>query len=108
VFGVLTSEIAKIKRKILAVHALSGELWSTGNTEARTLALLIANPARETSADADAFPRDGPVRFVGSYLSDHVARSPVAEDTMGAWMKAKNGSARLMGHGILAARPRGA
>jgi hypothetical protein len=58
------------------------ELWETGNAEARILALLIADPKKLTRADADGLVQDGPVRFLDSYLSGLLARSPIAEETM--------------------------
>ena len=37
VCGVLTSEVAKIQKKIKVDHSLAMELWKTGNAEARIL-----------------------------------------------------------------------
>ena len=68
------------------------------------LALQIADPERLTRADADRLVKDGPVRFLGCYLSGLVARSPIAEETMRAWMKSPDELTREMGYGILAAR----
>jgi 3-methyladenine DNA glycosylase AlkD len=106
VFGVLTSEIAKIQKKIKVDHALALELWKTGNAEARVLALQVADPAKLTRADADGLVKDGQVRFVGPYLSGLVARSPIAEKTMRAWMSSPDESPREIGYGILGARLR--
>ncbi len=106
VCGALTSEIAKIRKKIKVDHALSKDLWKTGNAEARILSLLIADPSKVTRADADALLKDGPVRFVGCYLSDLLARSPIAGATMRAWMKSKDEFPREMGYGILGVRLR--
>ena len=104
VFGVLTSEIAKLQKKIKVDHALALELWKTGNAEARILALQVADPEKLTRADADGLLKDGPVRFVGYYLSGLLGRSPIAEETMRAWMKSPDEFAREMGYGILGAR----
>jgi 3-methyladenine DNA glycosylase AlkD len=106
VYGVLTSEITKIKKKIKVDHALAMELWDTGNAEARILALLIADPARMSRADADALVKDVPVRFLGSYLCDLLARGSIADATMRAWMKSKEECHREMGYGILGVRLR--
>ena len=104
VFGVLTSEIAKLKKKIKVDHALAMELWRTGNAEARVLALQVADPERLTRADADRLLEEGPGRFLGCYLSGLLARSPIADETMRAWTKSKDELTREMGYGILAAR----
>ncbi len=104
VFGVLTSEIAKLQKKIKVDHTLAMELWKTGNAEARVLALLVADPKKLTRADADRLLEDGPVHFVGCYLTGLLARSPIAEETMRAWMKSPDEFTREMGYGILAVR----
>ncbi|TXT39459.1 MAG: hypothetical protein FD138_71 [Planctomycetota bacterium] len=104
VFGVLTSEIAKLQKKIKVDHALAMELWKTGNAEARVLALLIADPEKLTRADADRLLKDGPVHFVGCYLTGLLARSPIAEETMRAWMKSPDEFTREAGYGILGVR----
>ena len=104
VFGVLTSEIAKLQKKIKVDHTLAMELWKTGNAEARVLALLVADPEKLTRGDADRLLKEGPVRFVGCYLSALLARSPIAEGTMRAWMKSPDEFPREMGYGILSVR----
>lgn len=51
VFGVLTSEIARLQKRIKINHALAMELWKTGNAEARVLALQVADPEKLTRSD---------------------------------------------------------
>jgi 3-methyladenine DNA glycosylase AlkD len=104
VFGALTSDIAKLQKKIKADNALAMELWKTGNAEARVLALQVADPARLTRTDADRLLKEGPVRFVWPYLCGLVARSPIAEKTMQAWMKSTDEHARELGYAIFAVR----
>jgi 3-methyladenine DNA glycosylase AlkD len=104
VFGALTSEIAKLQKKIKVDHELAMKLWKTGNAEARVLALQVVDPERLTRADANGLLQDGPVRFVGCYLAGLLARSPIAEETMRAWMTSPDESTREMGYGILSAR----
>lgn len=104
VFGVLTSEIAKLRKRIKIDHALALDLWKSGNAEARMLALQVADPAKVTQADARRFLKEGPVHFVGYYLCDLLARAPIADKTMRAWMKSPDEFTREMGYGILASR----
>jgi 3-methyladenine DNA glycosylase AlkD len=106
VFGVLTSELGKLQKKIKVDHALAMELWKTKNAEARALALQIADPSKLSRTDADRLLKDGPVRFVGWYLSGLVARSPIAEKTMRAWMSSPDEYSREMGYSVLASRLR--
>lgn len=104
VFGVLTSEIAKLQKRIKVDHALALELWKTGNAEARVLALQVTDPEKLTRADADRLVKDGPVRFIGCYLAGLLARSPIAEPTMRDWMKSPSEFTRELGFAILGAR----
>jgi len=104
VFGVLTSEITRIRKRINVDHALAQKLWKTGNAEARVLALLVSDPQALTRTDADRFVADGPVRFVGCYIAGLLARSPIADEVMRAWMKSSVESYRELGYGILGAR----
>ena len=52
----------------------------------------------------DSLIKDGPIRFVGCYLSGLVARSPIADQTMHAWMTSPDEFHREMGYGILGCR----
>ena len=104
VFGVLTSDIARLQKKIKVDHALAMDLWKTKNAEARALALQVADPEQLTRRDADRFVKDGPVHFVGFYLSGLVARSPIAEETMRAWMHSPDERRREMGYSIFGFR----
>ena len=106
VCGVLTSELDKLQKKIKVDHALAMELWKTKNAEARALALKIADPEKLTRADADRFLTEGPVRFVHYWLSDLVARSPIADQTMRAWMKSPDESSRELGYAVFSVRLR--
>ena len=104
VFGVLTSDIAKLLKPIKKDRALAMELWKTGNVEARVMALQIADPAHVSRADAHNFVKEGPVRFVGFYVSALLARSPIGAETMRVWMRSADESFRELGYGLLAAR----
>lgn len=104
VFGTLTSEMAKLAKRIKVDHELSMELWETGNIEARVLALLIADPARVTKADAERWLESGQTHFLCCYLCELLARSPIAEATMRAWMKSRDESKRELGYSILSYR----
>src|SRR5215831_19336352 len=72
VFGTLTSEVAKLQKKIKVDHALAMELWGTGNAEARILALLVSDPQRLTRADADRLLQEGQIRFLGCLWSAEI------------------------------------
>lgn len=104
VFGVLTSEIGKLVRKIKVDHALAIDLWKTGNAEARMLSLQIADPAQLTSSQAEAFLDDPHSHFNACYLSVLLARSPIVNEKMSAWMKSSKEQVREAGYALAAAR----
>ena len=106
VYGTLTSEFLKLQKKIKVNHALARDLWKSGIAEARAVALLIADPAKVTPADANRWLKEGPVLFLSSYLSTLIARSPIADQTMRAWMKSRDEGALQMGYSIFAVRLR--
>ena len=68
------------------------------------LALQVADPGKVTRSDADRWLEDGPVHFVGCYLTDLLAKTPIADATMRAWMKSPNEFTREMGYGLVGAR----
>lgn len=103
VSGVLTSDLVRLQKTIKIDHDLAMELWGTGHAEARILSLLIADPRRVARADAERLVREGG-HFVGCYLSDLLARSPIAAEIMHAWMPSEDEFTREMGYGILGVR----
>jgi 3-methyladenine DNA glycosylase AlkD len=104
VFGVLTSELAKLRKRIAVDHVLAAQLWKTGNAEARILALQISDPHQLTREQADAFLKEGRSRFFCPYLSALVARSSIADKTMRAWMKSRDEITRETGYDVLTVR----
>jgi len=104
VYGTLTSEIVKLTKTVKVDHALAMELWKSGNAEARVMALQIADANKLTRADAERFLEEGPVRFLGFYLADLLARSPMADGITRAWMKSSGETSRELGYAILSAR----
>src|SRR5689334_18503693 len=104
VFGVLTSDIAKLQKKIKIDHTLAMELWETGNVEARVQALQVADPQRLTRAGTDKLLKDGPVHFLGCYLCVLLAHSPIAHERMHTWMKSTQEFPREIGYGIFSVR----
>jgi DNA alkylation repair enzyme len=77
VFGVLTSEITKLHKKIKSDHALAME---------------------------NRWIKDGPIHFVGCYLSNLVARTKFAETAMRDLMKSRNEFRRELGYSIFSIR----
>jgi len=101
VFGTPFAVINPLAKKIKVDHALAGQLWETGNGEARIVALLVADPAQLTKEQANAWAEHAHNRVYGHYLGPLVARSPHAAALMRAWMKSKKEMVGLCGFSIL-------
>jgi 3-methyladenine DNA glycosylase AlkD len=84
-FGVSYAELGTLQKEIKVDHVLARELWATGNHDARILATRVADPARITARDADAWLRDVDNYVLMEALAGLVARSPVAESRAAAW-----------------------
>jgi 3-methyladenine DNA glycosylase AlkD len=85
--GVRSSDLAKLKSRIKIDHELAAELWKTAIPEARVLSLMVADPARLTTAQATSLVNDAKWRGYGFYLGLLAARSPIRAELMASWMK---------------------
>ena len=54
-FGVSYADLGKLTKRIKRDQALAEALWATGNTDARTLATMIADPAAFSPEKLDAW-----------------------------------------------------
>jgi 3-methyladenine DNA glycosylase AlkD len=88
-FGVSFANLGKLARKIRKDHQLAGELWDTGNTDARSLALMIADPEAATEAELDRWAAD--IRFYGlaMALAQFVNRTSLAAKKRRQWAASK-------------------
>lgn len=85
-FGTSFAELRALAKRIRVDHSLALALWDSGNTDARSLAALVVDPARLDVATADAWA--GGVRYhvVVDLVAGAVARAPIALDRMAAWI----------------------
>ena len=56
-FGVSFANLRQLKKQIKTDQKLPEDLWVTGNTDARTLAALVADPAAFGKSDLDRWLR---------------------------------------------------
>ncbi|HVK78895.1 MAG TPA: DNA alkylation repair protein, partial [Kofleriaceae bacterium] len=85
-FGVPPAELRALAGTIGVDHDLAGALWATGNTDARCLAALVADPARIDAALADAWAADARYYVLSDLLAELIARSPLAIERMSQWI----------------------
>lgn len=88
-FGVPYAELGNLQKEIGVDHDLAGELWATGNHDARLLATRVADPERVSSRGADAWLRDCDNYVLTEAVGRLVARSPVAAARAKVWRDRK-------------------
>lgn len=101
VFGVSFGELNKLKKKIKIDHELAVKLWRTENADARTLALLVADPEQFTSTQADTWLKEISYPVHVGYVARLVALTPFAAKKLGKWTKQKKEMVRECGYALL-------
>ncbi|MCA9122482.1 MAG: DNA alkylation repair protein [Planctomycetaceae bacterium] len=102
-FGVSFANLNKLKRQIKIDHELAMKLWSTGNTDAMSLATMIADPTELTAETADKMLKDVSYGLVGDLLGGVVAKSKHGLAKFKKWSKAKQDTIRQCGYSVLSA-----
>lgn len=81
------TKLRAIAKRIKKNHAFVLELWATGDSAARLLALLICRPREFTSAELDSMLREARTRKVHAWLVGYVVmKGPHAEELRLAWL----------------------
>ncbi|MCA9050164.1 MAG: DNA alkylation repair protein [Planctomycetaceae bacterium] len=102
VFGVSCAELKKLAKKIGQDHDLATELWETGNSDARSLAMMVADPDEVTPTLATQWMKDVDYYLHGNEVAAVVAQSDCGLSKMRQWRKQKSEYARATGYAILA------
>ncbi|QCU78563.1 DNA alkylation repair protein [Citricoccus sp. SGAir0253] len=85
--GVNLSRLRAIAKRLRAQPGLAVELWDTGDTAARLLALLVCRPRQFDAGALDAMLRQSRAPKVQDWLVNYVVkRSPHAEELRVAWL----------------------
>ena len=85
--GVNLGKLRAVAKRLKTRHDLAEQLWQTGDTAARLLALLICRPKAFGRAELDAMLRAAGTPKVHDWLVNYVVRkSPHAEDLRLAWL----------------------
>jgi 3-methyladenine DNA glycosylase AlkD len=98
-FGVSFATMKDLVKKIGVDHDLARALWDTGNHDARTLAVKIADPAATTPADLDRWSRD--IGMCGAYVAMLAAESPHAATKAREWLGSPEPATRATGWTLL-------
>lgn len=95
------ARLQKIRDKIGTDQDLAVELWETGSDDARSLAMMIADPDELTPAVATQWMKDVDDNVRAAEVANVVAQSPVGPAKMRQWRKQKSEFARATGYEIL-------
>ncbi|HKZ92735.1 MAG TPA: DNA alkylation repair protein [Candidatus Limnocylindrales bacterium] len=83
-FGVKFGDLRPLAKRIGTDHGLAEQLWATGNTDARLLACMVADPARVSEHELDAW-LDG----IDTYFLVDVFVAEIAARTSGRRQRAE-------------------
>lgn len=85
--GVNLSKLRAIAKRLRTQQDLAVQLWQTGDTAARLLALLVSRPRAFARDELDTMLREARAPKVHDWLVSYVVRrSPHAEDLRVAWL----------------------
>jgi 3-methyladenine DNA glycosylase AlkD len=84
--GMNLSRLRALAKTIKVDHPLAQELWATGETPARLLALLVCRPKDFSADELDAMLRETDPPKVNDWFVNYVAKkSPLAEEMRLRW-----------------------
>lgn len=84
--GVNLTKLRAVAKRVGTRHDLAGQLWETGDTAARLVAILISRPRAYTAPELDAMLRDARVPKVQDWLVNYVVkRNGHVEQLRTAW-----------------------
>lgn len=84
--GMNLSKLRAVAKRIKTDHALAKNLWATGDTSGRLLALLICTPRAFTADELDAMLRETDEPKINDWFVNYVAKkSPLAEELRLRW-----------------------
>ncbi|MDP9120008.1 MAG: DNA alkylation repair protein [Acidobacteriota bacterium] len=101
--GVSFAEVEKLRKRIKSDHPLAVELWQSGIFEARSLATMIAEPARMTAADLESWVEDIDNHSLAGLFARNVAsKSRFAKASVDAWSGSPHELIAETGYQVLA------
>lgn len=104
-FGVKLGDLRKIAAKIKTDHALGQALWSTGNFEARLLAILILKVNQLSADELDAMVRAARIPQLADWLNAYIVKEHADKEMLRErWMHADDSWAARAGWSLTAGR----
>lgn len=82
------TKLRAVAKQVKKNHSLAVELWATGDSAARLLALLICRPKEFSADELDAMIREARTRKVHDWLVGYVVmKGPHAEELRLTWLE---------------------
>ena len=104
-FGVKLGDIRKLAKQIKTNHKMALELWETGNSDARFLAILLMEPKSLTAEKVDQMVRTVQFVRVADWLNSYVINHhPAKEELRQKWLKSNDPMAARSGWSLTAER----
>lgn len=88
-YGVSLADLRTLAKQLKTDQALAGQLWATGNHDARVLATLIADPQQLDTKTLDAWAKDLSNYVIADQFSGLVAQTPYWQKKAEKWHKAR-------------------
>ena len=86
-FGVKFGDLRPMGKKIGTDHALSEQLWASGNADARLLACMVADPAEVSEEELDAWLDDIDTYFlVDTFVAEIASKAPGRLERAERWI----------------------
>ena len=101
VWGVSFADLGTLKKQIKVDHNIAQSLWKSGVLDAQTLALMIADPATLTPAEADEWLAQASADVLLGYLAQVVAPTSFARDKLQRWTQSEDDFPRATGYTLL-------
>src|SRR5262245_52245196 len=102
-FGVSFATLKTLYKRIKVDQELAEALWSTGNFDARNLAVKIADPASISAQELDRWAAAPTAPMCGAYVGHLAAESPHGHGKAEKWLAASDDTTRTAGWCLVAA-----
>src|SRR5262245_59749685 len=101
IYGVSYAAMGTLKKKIKIDHELAGQLWKSGNHDARILATMIADPAKGVAL-VEEWVKDLNSYAICDAVAAFAAQTSIDAKKVEKWMKSSDEWTASMGWTILA------
>ncbi len=102
-FGVRFADLRKLARRIGRNQDLAADLWATGNTDARLLACMVADPSRMDDDELDRWLSDiSYYVLVDEFVASVAVKVPRVPERMERWRTSSSDWKGQAGYDLLA------